>query len=256
MNNSTPSLSELLVQYLDGVLAGDAKASVEQLLATDPAVKSEYDSLLASRAAIRYYGLKEKVKELHGQMMSEVYAEKFKAATIKRILRYSMAAAAGVVLFLAVWIGYIFFTLSPAKVFSSNYLTYELSNFRDGDGSEPGAAEKAFAEKNYKEVLRIHDTGEDPAIQTTFLCGLAALETGDDGKAIKCFNEVIAVNNKTGKTILNDESEFYLALSYIRNKDYDFALPLLKKINNDPDHKYNKAVSSGLIRKVKLLKWR
>lgn len=256
MNNSTPSISEKLVQYLDGNLDGAEKASIEQLLAMDSAVKSEYDSLLRTRAAIRYYGLKKRVKGLHNQMMSELNGNRNSGGTIKRILRYSMAAAAGVVLLVAVWFGYSFFTLSPAKVFSSNYRTYELSNFRDGDDGEPGAAEKAFTEKNYKEVLRIHDAGEEPSIQTEFLCGLAALETGDDSKAIKCFGEVIDANSKSGKTVLNDESEFYLSLSYIRNKDYDFALPLLKKIKNDPEHKYYKAVSAGLIRKVKLLKWR
>lgn len=256
MNNSTPSVSEQLVQYLDGNLGETERASIEQLLATDPAVKLEYDSLRQTRAAIRYYGLKKQVKGLHKQMMSEIHAESTRGGTIKRIVRYSLAAAAGIVLLIAVWFGYSFFTLSPAKVFSSNYRTYELSNFRDGTGSEPGAAEKAFAAKNYKEVLRIHDAGEEPSALAEFLCGLAALETGDDNKAIKCFSAVIDANSKSGETVLNDESEYYLSLSYIRNKDYDFALPLLKKIKNDLQHKYNKAVSARLIRKVKLLKWR
>ena len=59
--------------------------------------------------------------------------------------------------------------------------------------------EKAYREKNYKEVLRIHDAGEDKTPKGEFLCGAAALEFNDNNKAIKCFKEVLDLNKQNQK---------------------------------------------------------
>ena len=186
-----------------------------------------------------------------------------KISQAKKILRYSMAAAASLILLVGGYMVYNFFALSSAKVFSSNYRTYELGITRDGTSAGSTPVEKAYSEKNYKEVLRIHDAGEDKTAKGEFLCGTAALELKDNGKAIKCFNEVLDINKSAGTpsgqsavAVLNDESEYYLALALINNKDYDFALPLLRKIKEDVDHKYHTEISSRLIRQVKMLKWR
>lgn len=256
MDNSTPNISEQLVLYLDGALTGAGKQAVEELLASDTAAKAELESLQQTRAAIRYYGLKQKVGQLHDRMMDELQPPVRKMGSGKKILRYSMAAAACLVLMIGTYVAYNFFSLSPDKVFSANYRGYELSNVRDGNYPGPTPVEKAFTGKDYKEVVRIHDAGEDHTPKGEFLCGVAALELKDDSKAIKCFKEVLDANKKSGQYILNDESEYYLSLSYIRNKDYDFALPLLRKIKADPEHKYHSEVPARLIRKVKMLKWR
>lgn len=256
MDNSTPDISEKLVLYIDGALADSDKKAVEGLIASDTAVQAGYESLLAARAAVMHYGLRQKVASIHKKMMEETGAPVRSISPARKIFRYSMAAAAGLLLLIGAYTVYNFISLSPGKVFSANYRGYELSNTRDVNGPESTAAEKAFAAKNYKEIIRIHDAGEDHSPKGEFLCGVSALELKDDAKAIKCFNEVLEANKKSGQNILNDESEYYLSLGYIRNKDYDFALVLLKKIKNDPEHKYHRDISAGLIRKVKMLKWR
>ena len=256
MDNSTPNISEQLVLYLDGALAGTEKRKLEELLAADQSVQAAYESLQQARAAIRLYGIKQKVAGIHGSMMQELEPPVRRIGSGRKILRYTMAAAASLLLIVGAFMAYSFFNLSPDKVFSANYTTYELSTVRDAGETGPTAIEKAFSGKNYKEVLRIHDAGEDPAPKSAFLCGIAAMELRDDARAIKCFNEVLNANKQSGQQVLNDESEYYLSLSYVRNKDYDFALPLLRKIKDDTEHKYHSKVSSRLIRKVKLLKWR
>jgi tetratricopeptide (TPR) repeat protein len=245
-----------MVLYLDGALSGADKKVMEELMAADPALKAEFESLQQTRAAVRYYGLKQKVGSLHNRMMKEMQSPVKRMSPGKKFLRYSLATAASLVLLVGAYLAYNFFTLSPDKVFSANYSSFELSTLRDGDNADPTAVEKAFRELNYKEVLRIHDAGEDLTPKGEFLCGIAALELKDDTKAIKCFKEVLDAGVKTGQPVLVDEAEYYLSLGYIRNKDYDFALPILLKIKNEPEHKYNRAVSSRLIRKVKMLKWR
>jgi tetratricopeptide (TPR) repeat protein len=254
MDNFTHN-DEKLVRFLDGELTEEEKLSVEQELATDKLLQEQYENLLITKESIRQYGLQQKVSFLHEQMMKEIQAPVRKINPVRRIARLGVAIAAGIILLIGGLWTYNFLTLSSDKVVNSRYQAYVLPEVRDGDNTGT-PAEKAYQQKNYKEVLRIHDSGEDKSAKGEFLCGVAAMELKDDAKAIACFNEVIALNNKSGQPVWNDEAEFYLSLSYIRNGDYDFALPLLDKIQQDPAHKYNARVSNKFIRQVKMLKWR
>lgn len=254
MDNSTHNMSEQLVLYLDGELTGAERTGIENLLSSDAAVQAEYESLLRARAAVKHYGLKQQIAGIHKEMMGEMQPPVRKINS-RKVLRYTMAAAASLVLLIGGYLAYSFFTLSPGKIFSSHYETYELSITRNS-ANELTPAEKAYSEKKYSEVLRIHDTGEDKTAKGEFLCGAAALEVKDNGKAIKCFNEVLDINSQSGGAVFNDESEYYLALAYINNEEYDFALQLLQKIKGDKEHKYYSSVSPRLIRQVKMLRWK
>lgn len=256
MDNSTPNMSERLVLYMDGLLSGPDKTTVENWLGSDDAARNEYESLLQTRAAIQLFGLKQKVGAIHKEMMSEMGTPVRQIRSSKKILRYSMAVAASLVILIGGYLAYNFFTLSPDKVYSANYHTYTLVNERGSNGPELTPEEKSYTEKNYKQVITLHDAGINHSAKDEFLCGAAALELGDDPKAIQCFTKVLELNRQNNQQVLNDEAEYYLALSYIRNKDYDFALPLLENIRDDDAHKYHDQVSARLIRKVRMLKWR
>ncbi len=253
MDNSTP---DILVRYLDGELSGVEKQNLEQELSQNTQMREELDSLRSVREAIRLYGLKQKLAGIHGEMMEEMKPGlKTMQPARRKIIRYSIAVAASLVLLIGGYMIYNSMTLSPEKVFASNYNTYELVTVRDGNNAETNA-EKAYREKNYNEVLRIHDAGEDHSPKGEFLCGAAALETKDLPKAIKCFNEVLDAGRQSGQPLLMDEAEYYLSLSYIRNKDYEEALVLLNTIENDAAHTYNTKVDEKLIRQVERLQSR
>jgi tetratricopeptide (TPR) repeat protein len=256
MDNSTPDMNELLVQYLDGELQGAEKQSLEQQLAADAALQQQFDSLLLTRESVRYYGLKEKVAGIHQQMMKEMNeAPVKKIGGTKKILRYAMSVAASLLLLIGGYFAYQFFNLSAEKVYGANYQPYELSASRDGNAAET-AAEKAYREGNYKEVIRISAAKEDVSVKAAFLSGAAAMQLKDYPKAISSFTTILEANKNAPVKILNDETEYYLALSYIHNRDYDYALELLNKIKEDPAHTYNTKVTRKLIRQVRLLKWR
>lgn len=255
MDNSIPDMSEKLVQYLDGELVGADKETLEQQLAADKDLQEELNRLRSATAAVKLYGSQQKVAGIHHEMMEEMQPGLKKIKSGRKILRYSIAVAASLILLIGGYMAYNFFTLSPDKVFASRYQAYELTSYRDANTTET-PVERAYREKNYKEVLRIHDAGEDHSPKGEFLCGAAALEVKDNSKAIKCFKEVLDMNRRSQQPVLNDESEFYLSLGYTRNGDYDFALALLNKIHDDVNHKYNKEVTGKLLRQVKMLKWR
>lgn len=255
MDNSTPNMSEKLVQYLDGELAGAEKESLVQQLATDKTLQDEMDSLKSTREAVKLYGLQQKVSGIHQQMMVELQPPVRKMNSSKKLIRYSVAVAASLLLIVGSYLAYNFYTLSSDKVFASRYQPYQLVTVRDDNANET-PVEKAYRKKDYKEVLRIHDAGEDHTQKGEFLCGAAALELKENNKAIKCFKEVLDADKQTGQTVLKDEAEYYLSLSYIRNKNYDNALELMNKIQDDPNHLYSEKITGKLIRQVKLLKKR
>lgn len=255
MDDYTPDMSEKLVQYLDDELTAIEKNSLEQQLAVDNTLQAEMDSLKSTLEVVKLYGLDQKVAAIHAEMIGEMRSTVKKINPIRKMVRYSIGVAASLLLLIGGYMVYNFFTLSRDKVFASNYQTYELVNVRDINTSEP-PVEKAYREKNYPEVLRIHEETGNHTQKENFLCGAAALEVKDDSKAIKCFQEVLSINRKTQQFILNDEAEYYLSLVYIRNKEYDSALDLLSKIQDNPDQVYREKITRKLIRQLKMLKRR
>lgn len=255
MDNSTPDTTALIIDHIDGILPAAEKEQLEKQLSADNRMKKEWENLLATTEAVRLYGLQQKVGTIHHEMMSEWQAPVKTISPVRRIARYTLAVAAGVLLVVLGITGYNFYQLSADKIFTGNYSYYELSNTR-GAGTEATTAEKAYAEKRYADVIKIYDSGNEAGQQTAFIAGVSALELDNSTRAIACFKEVIALNRQAGEKLLEDEAEYYLSLSYIRNGDYDYALELMKKIQEDPGHLYREKITDKLIRQVKLLKWR
>lgn len=254
MDNSTHNTSELLVQYLDGALSGSEKDNLERQLQVDASLKAELENLQLAREAVRSYGLKQQVAAVHQQMMDELQAPVVKIGSTRRIVRFSMAVAASVLLVFLSITTYNFFTLSPNKLFADNYHSFELSTVRDGNAGET-LIEKAYKEKNYKEVISLA-TKKQGLEEESFLSAMSYMELNNNAKAIEVFKQVLLLNPDVKSGLWKDEAEYYLALTYIRNKDYDLALELMNKIQDDPDHLYHKKITRKLIRKVKMLKWR
>lgn len=256
MDNSTHSKSEKLVEYLDGELTGAEKENMEKLLTADQSLQDELKNLKAAREAIKQYGLQQKVAGIHQQMIQEIEPPVRKINSSRKILRYSMAIAASLILVIGGYLAWNFYSLSSNKVFASNYHSYELSTMRDNDTVELSPIEKAYRSKNYKEVIKLNDQQNAATLKETFLAAMSYVEQGINIKAVEGFKKVIAANEGAGTTILKDEAEYYLALTYIRNDDFDFALELLRKIKGNPNHTYSKKITSKIIRQVKMLKWR
>ncbi|HEY6062952.1 MAG TPA: hypothetical protein VIV35_05055 [Chitinophagaceae bacterium] len=255
MDNSTYNMSEKLVQYLDGEMYGAEKISFEQELSADKKLRDELDSLKSTREAIKLYGLQQKVSGIHQQMMQEMELPVRKMSPTRRIIRYSIAAAASVILIVGGIIGYNFYTLSSNKVFASNYHSYELNTLRDNSNPELSSVENAYRGKKYAEVTGI--IYDRPfTVKESFLRAISYLELKNNTKAIDEFKKVIAENDTAHTNLFKDEAEYYLALTYISNKDYDFALELLRKIRDNPDQLYHDRITGKLIRQVKMLKWR
>lgn len=251
MDNATPGMDETLVTLLDGELSPEERNSVEQQLAADVLLQQQYDSLLATRAAIRHFGLQQQVSTIHRQMMDELNTPLKKISPVRKMIRYTSAIAAGVILIAGIFFTYQYFSISPEKVFSSNYQPFEISTVRGATTIQP--VEDAYRRKDYAEVLRLYKTVE-PSVKTDFLSGAAALELNDLPLAESLLSQVIEKNKVAKTTVFLDESEYYLSLTLIREHKYDAAIVLLEKIQGDSGHIYHDKVNDGLLKDVKRLR--
>ena len=182
------------------------------------------------------------------------HAEKIKFR-VKRIIRHSVAIASGLSLLILCYLAYTFFTLSPNTLYTDNYTPYKPDSREGGTGDNPSKIEKAFRESNYTEVIHLNETS--PLFpKDIFLTGLSFLETGNLSKAISSFQVVLADADKTKSTVLTDEAEYYLALAFLKNRDFDQAIELMIRIHDNPRHTNHGKFSRNYIRRVKILKWR
>ena len=172
-----------------------------------------------------------------------------KPGKLKRFIRYTIAIAASVLLIFLLIVGYNFYTLSRDELFKEKYTVYELT--RDDSAS---VIENVYREKKYPEVIRLNKSSV-LSIKDVFLTGLAYLEIRDYAKAASTFQVVVADVKDEG-SVLKDAAEYYLALAYLQNSDYDQAIELMNSISNDSSHLYNGRFSSKYINRVKRLKWR
>jgi tetratricopeptide (TPR) repeat protein len=254
MDNSTHT-TELLIRYLDGELSGEEKTVLEQRLKQDKSLENELEYLQLAREAVRSYGMKKQVRDIHAVMKKELRAPVRQMSSGRKFARYSLAIAASLLIIVIGVLGYNFYTLSPAKVFSANYQPYELSTVRGGEG-QTSLLEKAYRNKDYKEVVRLAKEQQIPGIKDQFLTALALTELKNYPGAIDYFKKLMATNQVAGTDIMMPETEYYLSLVYVRNKDYDLAIDLMNKIHDDPMHPYHEKITGKLIRNVKMLKWR
>lgn len=174
---------------------------------------------------------------------------------IKRIVRYSVAVASGVTLLVLCYWAYTFYTLSPNNLYANNYIPYKIENPVTGYGDKLSDIEKAYRESNFNQVIQLNTAG--PLFpRDILLTGLAFLETGNLSKAISSFQVVLADADKTKSSVLTDEAEYYLALAFLKNRDYDQAIELMIRIHDNPQHTHHEKFSRSYIRRVKMLKWR
>src|SRR4030095_13219433 len=138
------------------------------------------------------------------------------------------------------------------KLFAEKYTAYYSMTTGDTTESE---IEKAYKEEKYSEVMNLNRYSV-LSIKDVFLTGMSYLETNDLSKAISSFQVVIADVKDDKTTMLKYTAEYYLALAYLKNNDYDQAIELMNAIHDNSSHQYKSKFSRKYINKVKRLKWR
>jgi tetratricopeptide (TPR) repeat protein len=139
-----------------------------------------------------------------------------------------------------------FFVTTPASLASKYFTPYELGITRGGAVRDQ--LDMAYKAKDWTAVTAAFETRAPKTAKDYFLTGLAYLQLKNYTSANTLFNTLMQTNSTSTHPLFEDEAEFYAAMSYLANNQADKALPLLDKIEADPDHLYHRQVTemSGL----------
>ena len=249
--NENDTNTRLLIQYLDGELQGHALAEVENKISNDPSLMQELENLKSAQMAIKSYGLRQHLGEIHSQMMQELKAEQTKPQ-VYVMLRNVFRIAAIIIVILGGVSVYQYYSLSSRSLFESNYQSYQLHQVR-------GKYDSSMLEQLYKQnlmddVIDGFSRLKRPSIRDYFYLGNAYLTRHNASMAIRSFEVVQQKNSEMGTHILEDDVDYFLAMSYLQNNQPAKALPLLEKIHNDKEHLYTDKVNSWFLLKARLLR--
>ena len=238
---------EILMKYLDGEMDQPEKESFESQLQKDAGLKEKLERLEVAIASIRQYGTAEKVKGIHCEMMQEFSSvrKQGKVVSMQKFVRYSLAAAASIIIIL---VGINLFAssqLSSEKLYKEAFVDYDASAVRGNENQTDIA--RYYQNHNYNSV--IEKAGSQSISQKdSLLIGLSYLKTNKLSAAINWLKSISA------QSTVSQDAQFYLAMAYLKNKNYNEAAKLIEQIHSDPNHVYHNQFSEEYINKVEKLR--
>ena len=232
---------QILIDHLDSLLAGNPSPVTEQLIAGDKELAKEWQSLLFAVDAIREAGNREKVTAARRQHEKDNAFVRIPAGGgVRRIYRNVFRVAACLLLIIGATAIYKYSTVNPGSIYNDYYSSYELSTTRGSETND--ALEQAFRAGNWQEVITRFKAQITKPTKSYFLAGTASLELKKYNDAVNAFKQVLDSNSKSGDNYFQDESEYYLAMSYLASNQSAEALPLIEKIRADKNHLYHQKI--------------
>jgi anti-sigma factor RsiW len=245
------STTHVLIAYIDGDLPDAEKTALEQRVATNTALQAELESLQLAKMAMQSHGLRQDIATILEQMMKEPQEETGHTILARWMLGIMRIAAS--VLFVAFTISiYLYFTLTPTRLFNKQYRAFTIPASRAlADSALP---ERAWQQKNYGAVIRLASTMPVTAQRDHFFAAQSYLVLSDLPKAISNFEAVLRLNRRAAVPLYQDESEYYLALAWLAHQQPAKALPRFIRIFNDNTHLYHDQVNWWFMARLHLLK--
>ncbi|OXB24250.1 hypothetical protein B0A80_06010 [Flavobacterium tructae] len=219
----------LFDQYLQGEMTVEEKNSFEKQLSEDHELASAFETFKEVQLQLKSKFEHEREREAFTANLTEISEKHFNANKPKVVQMrpwYFAAAASIVILF-----GLFFFDYNQNPDFEDFNHPETASFVERGDADETlKQAEKAFNEKNYElaipffeEILKENKT---PEIQ--YFYGVSLLEESDYKEAEAVFNEL-----KSGTSAYKEKAKWSLALSKLKQKDYNACREILQTISQD-----------------------
>ena len=247
----------LLDRYLDGKLEDEASRRLEQDLQEDESLRAQLDALILSRDAIRSHALRQRMQQLHRDNMAQV-REDDKVVALPRdtsssrsIYVWPLRIAAALLIGIVGYGAIQYATLSPQAVYEDQYLSYQLPISRSTEYTMT-QLDSLYQQKNYQAVIQRFENQAEASRRDMFLAGLAYLETGKYALAINNFEQLQQTADREGASF-QQETDYYLALTYLKNGQTEQALKLFEKIQASEGHLYRNNISATDLWKLRLL---
>jgi hypothetical protein len=247
--NENSTHTDLLIQYLDGELKGDELETLKKNIEGDAAIREELENLRLAKEAVSSYGLHKRIQNIHPEMMQELKKNTTPKPGITRmIFQYSFRVAAVLIILFGISAIYQYFTATPEKLFNENFHAYEL---RESRGSFKSSLEDLYEKGDMNGLINQFKQLKTPQATDYFLAANAYLSTHRPDSAIVTFISLQNLNQTNHTHYFEEDTEYFLALSYLGNNEPAKALPLFEKIHADPNHPFHTAVSAWFLSKVK-----
>ncbi|MBG9375321.1 hypothetical protein I5907_03695 [Panacibacter sp. DH6] len=254
-DNSTYDIIETLTRYVDDEMDEAEKAATTSMINNDAEVKERYENLLAAKRAIRSKGLKERVHAIHLAYANEI-AQPEVAKIVKPSfgIKMMMRIAAVLILVVAGMGVYTYSTTNNENVFEENFTGYQLPVNR-GAGQFTNI-DSLYAGGAYEAVIDAVNKTQIKTRQAYFLAAQAYLLTGNPAGAITAFKNVEQLNSSATDQYFVQETDYYLALAYIKMNDITNAEKQLAKISSNPKHLFYSKAKSISNTTLTILKWK
>jgi tetratricopeptide (TPR) repeat protein len=176
----------------------------------------------------------------------------WKPLTFHRAARIAIAVLSGVLLLALLWNIIYFFRLSPDSIFDKLYVPFTLTTTNAASPAAKQSIPEFYASGNYVAVALQSKKQKQLSYQEQLLTGLAYMHRSEYTKAIKWLEPL----SKNFKSPYRQQAEYYLALTYLKNEDYDRSIEKLEHIFYTPSHPYQAYISENIISDIKMLKWK
>ena len=237
---------ELLDKYLDGELDSSEASALERRISEDDTLRNELEILQVSRDAIRTKALKDRVKKLHQTLITEIRDDEKKVIPIdrnKKFFRTAMSVAASVIIVVASFIAYQYATVNANKLYSQQFLSYELPVARSS-GEGMTVIDSLYLSGNYAQVIEYFNSLGQKDIRDYFLTAMSCLHTERFTEAIGLFQYIVEKNSSPAtENYFEQETDFYLSLAYLKTGEFTRCKELFAKMKANPKHLYHKNIT-------------
>lgn len=252
-DNSTYDEMDLLIRYMDGEVDAEEKAATERMLQENSLLQERYENLLAAKEAIRSKGLRERVQALHqqfnGQHQQET-AKVVKPSFGKTLLRI----AAIFILVLAGYFTYEYSSTNNETLYAENFVSYEIPVARGSEQADN--IDALYTAKNYTAVIGAINAKPVKTQKDYFLKAQSYLQTNNAVAAIAAFKLIEEMNMQSNEKYFEQETDYYLALAYIKANDIENAKRQLAKITANKQHLFYSKAKEISDTKLMILEWK
>jgi tetratricopeptide (TPR) repeat protein len=221
---------------------------------------------VAARNAIKAQGLKQRVRAIHNEYYPRVEEDGQTTTSTGKIVKQAFGspfrmiirvAARVAAIFIFVFLGYgiyEYITTTKNSMFATNFIRYDLSTVT-GEAQQNNI-DSLYKQNNYTSVIDAFKSMQKKIPESYFLAGLSYLEIGDANHAIETFRKLQRLNSSSNEKYFGEETDYYLALAYIKNGNIEEAQKQLQLITSDKQHKYYQKAKEISTLKLQILKWK
>ncbi len=238
--------------YLKGALDPAERKKLEEELFNDSELQKEFELYKMSIDVVQLASMKNAVEEAQRRF---THYEASLAPTVTTSARtWALRVAAGLLLLMVSYGVLQFALVSSGSLYQSLYTAYQLPVTR-GYQLNYTHLDSLYLHQDYDTVLAQYEKLTKKTVRDHFIAAMAAMELGQYSAAIDRFKEV-RKQNQGEVRYFEQETDYYLALCYLKNEDLKQALYSLQKIKENESHLYHTAVSSETIIKLQVLLWK